>query len=279
MASSTNHFSLLLLLTLLSSSLLHATHSRESQFFNKVSATNNLVPQTKQPPNTQPDFVPENENGYGLYDRSSAQLPPSATTESNQPLPKYLPKNYNPVAYVTQPEDNTFAQDKSFTTSNPYDNNNNYYNGGAQNYYNNNNNNKREFDEESASYRSYPATRNNNYYYDEPQGRLSDTSFRGGATVSSREEYFNNDFEPQGMSDTRLLENGKYFYDVNMEKYSSSHPYERLRARRNGFNNNNGINSENAYVFNDGNGYQNRDDQFQDEGNDLPWGKYEMRLH
>ncbi|KAI3466697.1 hypothetical protein Pfo_023360 [Paulownia fortunei] len=299
MASSAKHFFLFLLLTLLSS--LH-THARDSQFFNKVSSTtnNNVVPYSKQPSNNQqeePNFLPENENGYGLYGHESGQLPPSATktngeaatttaynTESKQPLHKYLPKNYNPVAYVTEPEgisdSTTFTEEKSFT-SNP-DNNNNYYNG-AQNYYNNQ-------QEEESEYRSYPTTTNNrnsnNYYYNggssfnsQPQG-LTDTRFRGGATLSSREKYFNNGggangFQAQGMSDTRFLENGKYFYDVNTEKYSSNHPYESLRGgrARNEYDSRNYYgNSGNAYEFNSENSmgrYQNQD-EFQDEENNLP---------
>ncbi|KAI3456231.1 hypothetical protein Pfo_012894 [Paulownia fortunei] len=309
MASSAKQFSFFLLLTLLSS--LH-THARDSQFFNKVPSTtsNNVVPNNKEAPNNQqeqqdPSFLPESENGYGLYGHESGQLPPSATTatgepatttttlyntESEQPVHKYLPKNYNPVAYVTQPEgitdSTTFPEEKSYTTNpnnNNNNNNNNYYNG-AQNYYNSQ-------QQEETEYRSYPTTANNrdntNYKYNggssfnsQPQG-LSDTRFSGGATLSSRERYFNNGgegngFQPQGMSDTRFLENGKYFYNVNTEKYSSNHPYESLRGvrARNEYNNRNyyGNSENNAFEFNSENsmgGYQNQK-EFQDEENNMP---------
>ncbi|KAL2253188.1 UNVERIFIED_CONTAM: Protein E6 [Sesamum indicum] len=285
-SSSTNHFSLLLLLTLLSS--LH-THARDSQYFNKVSSTTN----TKEIPSNQqaePNFLPENENSYGLYGHESGQLPPSTTaydTESKQPSHKYLPKNYNPVAYVTQPdvvsENTPFTEDKTFTSTNT--DNNNYYNGGDQNYYNN------QQEDQEPEFRSYPgaATNNRNYHYNggssfnsQPQ-ELSETRFSGGATSSiRRNNYFNNGgeanygFQPQGMSDTRFLENGKYYYDVNTDKYSSNHPYETLKRgqARNEYSNRNYYgNSENAYEFsnrdNSMGGYQNQD-EFQQDENDLP---------
>ncbi|KAL0300702.1 UNVERIFIED_CONTAM: protein E6 [Sesamum radiatum] len=263
-ASYTNHFSLLLLLLLLTLlSSLH-THARDSQYFNKVSSstttttTNAAVPNTKELPTNQqaePNFLPENENSYGLYGHESGQLPPSTTTttESKQPSHKYLPKNYNPVAYVTQPEDVTRRSRTEF--------------------------------------RSYPGatTNNRNYHYNggssfnsQPQ-ELSETRFRGGATSSiRRNNYYNNGgeanygFQPQGMSDTRFLENGKYYYDVNTEKYSSNHPYETLKRgqARNEYSNRNYYgNSENAYEFsnrdNSMGGYQNQE-EFQQEENDLP---------
>ncbi|XP_057797530.1 protein E6-like [Salvia miltiorrhiza] len=183
MASSTNQFCLFLLLLTLSSSL--HTHARDSQFFNKASAIPTTA--TAVPDAQQPNFLPEDENSYGLYAHHS--IPTAA-----QP---HLPKNYNPVAYVTLPEHT-----------------NNKYNGGFN----------------SAG-----------------------------------------DFQPQGMSDTRFLESGKYFYDLNTEKYSSNHPYEILREdqTRNGFYNKNFYgNSENAYEFN-GEGYQTQD-EFEDEVNNLP---------
>ncbi|KAK6154741.1 hypothetical protein DH2020_008989 [Rehmannia glutinosa] len=291
MAFSANHFPLFLLFIL--SSSLH-THARDSQLFNKIPTTNNnihddVVPYSnnnQQP--EQPNFLPENENGYGLYGHSSGQLHPSTaattTVESKQPLPKYLPKNYNPVAYVTEPEDTgdvttKFAEEKSFVTSNP-ENDKNYYDG-ARNYYN-----TPQEESELSEYRNNHATTNdrNGYYINGGSSFNSptDTVPRGGAALSGRENYFNygggggnRRFQPQGMSDTRSLENGKYFYDVNTEMYSSNHPYESLRRvrARNEYNNGNYYeNGENGYGFNGENsmgGYRNQD-EFQIEENNLP---------
>ncbi|XP_047957132.1 protein E6-like [Salvia hispanica] len=252
MASPAMKLSIFLLLALFSSL---PTHARDSQLFNKIPSTttttttntnndNVVVPTNQQDPN----FLPENENSYGLYSQETGQNPPSTAAEYKQPLNKYLPKNYNPVAYVTQPES---EEERTFTT-NPNNNNNNdneeenrnsYYSG-EENYYNN----QQQLDE--AEFRSYPTTttttnRDNgvaNYYLG--------SSFNSGPA-------FRNTFQPQGMSDTRHLEGGKYFYDVNSEKYSSNHPYETLKAARpqNDFTNTN-FYGNNAY-----------EEHFQDEEN------------
>lgn len=267
--------SLFLLLTL---SLSLRTHARDSQFFNKIPSTTTATNKEVIPTNQQePNFLPETENSYGLYGHESGQNPPStAATEFKQPLNnnKYLPKNYNPVAYVTQPEDfseattTAFPEETSYT-ANP-ENNNNNANINRNNYYYNNNQQQ----EEEAEFRRYPtAARDNaaaNFYYNgggssfnsQPQGETG-TSNRGAAA---------NTFQPQGMSDTRYMENGKYFYDINSEKYSTNHPYETLRGARpqNQFTNRN-FYANNAYEFNADNsmgGYQRED--FQDEDNNMP---------
>lgn len=212
MASSTKQFSLFLFFLITLSSSLH-THARDSQFFNKVSsaATNAK----------QPHFLPENENSYGLYAHDSSHLPPSTTAAAaEKPLHDFFPKNYNPVAYVTEAEDDTaFTEENSFT-ANP--NNNYYYNGGGGG--------------------------GSNSFNSQPQ------RFNGGGV------------RPEGMSDTRFMESGKYFYDANTEKYSRNHPYVGMRddqPRNEYYNNNLYGKSGNAAEFN-GEGYQNQD-EFEDE--------------
>ncbi|KZV53226.1 hypothetical protein F511_21483 [Dorcoceras hygrometricum] len=289
------------LLTLLSSMKIQA---RDSQFFNKVSSdTTNVVPNHDQPaaatttsvaPNKdqplnnnqqqEPNFLPANENGYGLEGHESGQLPPYATAtttttaaaDSTNAVPeefrKYLPKNYNPVAYVTEPahvdESNSFSED-TFTTNSLNSNENNHND--AQYY--NDNRLQQEYQTGKPEYRSYTAntyTANNRYSNDDfnynggsdfnsgPQG-LSDTRFMGGATQNRGEnDFYNGDeessFQPQGMSDTRSLENGKYYYDINIGKYSGNHPYESLKGVRvrNEYNNDrnyNGNSYQNQYEF------------------------------
>ncbi|XP_073303486.1 uncharacterized protein [Primulina huaijiensis] len=265
--------SFILLLTLFSSM---KTQARDSQFFNKVSSTTTVAPNKEQPQNNnqqqEPNFLPENDNGYGLYGQESDQLPTSATEPttsatttaeptttsttavSKEPLYKHLPKNYNPVAYVTEPENvdrDSFSED---TYTKNLNNNGNNYND-AQNYYDNQA--QQEYQTGEPQYRSYTANNrysNNNFNYNGgssfnsgPQG-LSDTRFSG------RENNFYNgeeesSFQPQGMSDTRSLENGEYFYDVSNEKFSEN-PYENLK----GFRARNEYNDRNYY----GNSYQNK---------------------
>ncbi|KAL8460502.1 hypothetical protein ACS0TY_032149 [Phlomoides rotata] len=207
-------FSLFLLVALLSS--VH-TDARDSQFFNKIPSTTNdvVVPITKEALNTQqePNFIPEKENGYGLYGHESGQNPPSTTTaaaatplnaEFKQPTHKYLPKNYNPVAYVTQPEGGddsvNFSDERGFSTNAIDDNK---YNNG-QNFYDN------RWEKDETEFRNYPTTttnkgNNGNYYYSggssfnsEPQG-VSDTRYGGGVARNGGSD----DFQPQGLSDTR----------------------------------------------------------------------------
>ncbi|EPS61380.1 hypothetical protein M569_13417 [Genlisea aurea] len=138
----------------------------------------------------QPSFVPENENPYGLYRRDSSSSSSAAAVDAAVESQKdftlgnpHLPKNYNPVAYVTQPE--------NFEPKGSYEG------------------------EVFQSSKTDDFAGGNRYY--------------GG---SSRENYFPaaGEFQPQGMSDTRAFQNGKYFYDVNAERFSSSHPYETLKA-------------------------------------------------
>ncbi|KAL3624868.1 hypothetical protein CASFOL_031536 [Castilleja foliolosa] len=294
MALFAKQFSLFLLFVSLLSS-----QARESQFFNKASVTtiNDVVPQPESSPQQdQPEFLPDTQNGHGLYGHESGRLPPSTTTyktEPNQarPINKYLPKNYNPVAYITEPDNinespATFSDDNMKFT----DNKNNFY-GGAQNYYStpqekepeyrdnfyNGGNSfnsggagalgssKITFDNGAAALGSSENTFNNG---GAALGRQENAFDNGPGDLGRRENTFDNGgaganalFEQQGMSDTRWIENGKYHYDVEADKYNDNHPYERLK--RPGVGTEYGINGgENAMG-----GYQNQKYEFQGEEN------------
>ncbi|KAL6538660.1 hypothetical protein OROGR_012648 [Orobanche gracilis] len=291
MASFPKHLPIFILFTILAP--IH-TRARESQFFNKVSAktNNDVVPaysKPKQPqndhPQQEPIFLQDNDNGYGLYGHESVQHHPSAVTttdaaaesaaykaEPKQPAHKHLPQNYNPVAYVTDPVDlsetTTSAYEEKRFPSNPdidsffYDGDRNYHNIPQ---------------EEDSEFRNNPTTTKKTGNANNDRYSLG-SSFNsgGGGFLSRHDNYFNrgadgaNGFEPQGMSDTRSLENGRYFYDVNTEKYSSNHPYESLKGfkERNGYDNRNyygdvdiGYGGQDSMA-----GYQNQN-EFQDEDN------------
>ncbi|XP_075500411.1 uncharacterized protein LOC142538998 [Primulina tabacum] len=234
MASSpVEKFSLLLLFALLS---YPRTQARDSQLFSKVSPDSiTAVPNQEPPLNIDQQqesnyFQTENENGYGL---ESGQLPRSATggAESGDHLHRHLPRNYNPVAYVTEPEE--YTGNSNTYTENSYNHHlRNYYNNAQKSY------DSQQEDEEMSEPEQYRY--NNNYQYNrggtfnsEPQGlRDARLSGRDGAHNSYENYYYNggeeSGFRPQGMSDTRSLENGKYFYDIKTEKYSNNHPYEIL---------------------------------------------------
>ncbi|CAA0841452.1 Unknown protein [Striga hermonthica] len=155
------HSSLLILFSLILLSSI--SNARDSRFFDKVTA--NAAAQQPQ----EPDFLPQNERGYGLY------------------AEPHHPTNYNPVTEAANPQI-------------------------VQNYNND-------------------PIRNN----------------AGGF----------------GMSDTRYMDGGKYFYDLQSDSYSRNHPYN---SRNNYYGN-----GDTGYEFNGGTnsdgGYK---DRFEFQDNNLP---------
>ncbi|GAA0154599.1 hypothetical protein LIER_37921 [Lithospermum erythrorhizon] len=329
------HVALIFLFALFLSSL-REIQARDSQMFNKIpSKTNEVVVEVKQPqqnlPNkeatdlafnldqqqeNEPNFIPE--NNYGLYGHESGQFSPTQTPNSNnqnlQTNPnlqnnfpnnaKYLPKNYNTVAYVTQPEDfndNSFS-DNGYTTNK---NNNNYQTLDNSNNYNNaqrkDMSNKFDFmdNEEDTSvndntnkYYTDEANKNNNFntrfmddsetstnnfntrFMDDSETSTNNnfnTRFMGDSQTSTNNNnnYFNsgksrvNRVEPQGMSDTRFMENGKYHYNINSGKYSRDHPYMNPMVMRTKYNPTGYSNIDNSYQYNN----YNEEEQYQNEDN------------
>ncbi|GFZ03017.1 hypothetical protein Acr_15g0016250 [Actinidia rufa] len=185
-------------LTLLSCSILSSlhAHARDGQFFDKVTTPATANPKetvevpNKEPPLSKqeqdPNFIPDTQNGYGLYGQESDQLTPTTptnlpSTASNLPYKTESEKAYyyyDKQAYVTKPQgmSDTRFMDRGYT------NNNNYYN-----------------------------SNNKQAYVTNPQG-MSDTRFmdRGYTTNNN---YNNNNNQayvtnPQGMSDTRFMDRG-----------------------------------------------------------------------
>lgn len=359
MASPAKICFLLFLFTITLSS--HQILARDSQFFNKVPSSNNnngvteVVEPNKQQqpfnklPEEEPNFIPENENsGYGLYGHESGQLPPSTTNNNGEPykttnnIPynngvqdsfpanaKYLPKNYNTEAYVTEPEGYT-PTTTSTSTSVPENNHNNYnpfsipnskylpknyntesyvtepegYIPTTQEHYNENNNHNYYYNGENGYHndqQQYSTSANaNNYYYDSnrqqqryntgannnynsfAQRDTTTTTTTAGGN-NNYDHYSNgagnsNGYQKQGMSDTRFLENGKYYYDINLEKTTFNPNDENTRefgyGNRGYYSNNNNNNNMNTYEYNNQNyaGFQNNHDQFQNfqDEEDLP---------
>ena len=289
---------------------LYVVDARESQFFSKVTNTNNnnnnvvTVQETQstkkqetqvnnlnkqETQETQPTFIP-NENGYGLYDHGTGQLPPEATTTTtttqeslySDPNSKF---NNNMNKYNEKYNNNNYYEEQ-------YNNNNNYEgqynNNNYEGQYNNNNNN------------------NNNYYKkdsyvteaEEEQlsgSRLQQTD--NYATMKGQNNYYtggnryssNNGFKQEGMSDTRFLENGKYYHDVNNEekyypqynqatKVDTTYQYQ----NRGNFGNRNNVNEYSNYAndmnynknnYNNNGYYQNNnEEEFQETQNEFePW--------
>ncbi|KAK9064261.1 hypothetical protein SSX86_015641 [Deinandra increscens subsp. villosa] len=308
------------ILLFLTISTISTIHARESQFFAKVSNNN---PQETQPLNTNqqtPDFVPQSreENG-GSFGHESGQLPPSATAATATGLPANLPENYNPVAYTTPIHSST--QEDQFNQPQEY-----RYNGESQTYNSQNQNqnenqnqnqNENQNQNQNENQNQFIGTNDGGMYIPEKQG-MSDTRFLdngkyyytgdnaynspkqgfedasfmetqdSGKMYNSQKQGENEMYnsqsqgmgeakysttnnadmynsQKQGMSDTRFLENGKYYYDLNMENLNAN---TNLNSNsRDGYNTQGYYgNNENSYDrYNSNGGYQNQEfqgDQF-----------------
>ncbi|KAJ6979147.1 hypothetical protein NC653_027333 [Populus alba x Populus x berolinensis] len=143
MAPSPRLISFLFLLAILSVQI----HARESQFFSKVSGATTTTPSTttisndnaqdKTLPSKEkeeelskqeqdPAFIPDNQNGYGLYGQESTQFPTTTklanapyTTTTYQP---YKTQNQNQESYTNYPTDTT-TNTNTNTNTNYYSNN------------------------------------------------------------------------------------------------------------------------------------------------------------
>ncbi|CAJ1961760.1 unnamed protein product [Sphenostylis stenocarpa] len=218
MAHLSNYISFLLFTTLF---LALQISARDSQFFSKVSHfdTNNVketeLPNKEAPEvnkvEQQPPFIPETENSYGLYGHDEYNQVPSTTTTKNS-ASYTTPTSYHP--YKTEFEDN-----------NKYFNNDAYNNRFTETGYNNKKYYKKDsyrgdqYQLSDAKYteEGYNNNKYNNYQNDNQKYYSND---------ADNHKYYNNNFngngnsyngEKQGMSDTRFLHGGRYFYDLNAE--------------------------------------------------------------
>ncbi|KAK8692616.1 hypothetical protein V6N13_076072 [Hibiscus sabdariffa] len=212
MASSSKLISILSLFALFCMQI----HARE--FFSKIpTATTNEKETTttrEQEHGTdseeqEPRFVPETQNGYGLYGHGAGTNQPSFTTKETYE-PYVTPVKYHPdEPYNSIPESSS--------------NNKNAYQSTEQQNLGN-----ARFTEKGWSTRENQNNNNNFYYYNGYNG------------------------EKQGMSDTRYLENGKYYYDVKSEDNYYPNRFQNTRgiSSRNRYNNM-GRNKQNQEEFED----------------------------
>ncbi|KAJ6999880.1 hypothetical protein D5086_008091 [Populus alba] len=262
MAPSPRLISFLFLLTIFSKQI----HARESQFFSKVSATtatpstttiNNNNVQDKTLPSKQeesfnkqeldPAFIPDTQNGYGLYGQESSRFP-TTTKLANAP---YTTTTYQPYKTQTQTQETytNYPTDSTTTTTNNHYNNNGYEE------------QQQNFGETSLQGSEYTnmGNQNNNKYYN--GANSYNNKYYNGANS------YTND-EKQGMSDTRYLANGKYYYDLNNENSNYYRNQYQQNSRNNYntrgyYNNNNNNNDENSkYEYNNNSmqKYDNQDD-------------------
>jgi hypothetical protein len=175
---------------------------------------NNLVPietnEKKEPDDQNPAFIPQSENGYGLYGHET-------TDNNNEELNnnKYEDNvNYDDSFSTPSLSETAQTQEsyKNYKESYPktteiYDNNKD------TSYYENSNaygTDKRDNDINDP-YKGY--SNKDTSYYENPntygtEKREKEPAYRG----------YNNNVERQGMSDTRYMANGKYYYDLDDDR-------------------------------------------------------------
>ncbi|KAL2970888.1 hypothetical protein AAZX31_15G163400, partial [Glycine max] len=127
------------------------------------------------------------------------------------------------------------------------------------------NSNNKNYNNDAYNTRFSETSYNNKYYnkdsYEGNQYELSDTNKNYNAHNNRYNTYNSNavsryNGERQGISDTRFLEGGKYFYDVGTEMYNPTNYGDSSReVNTNNWYNNRGVNY---------NGYQNQE-EFEDE--------------
>ncbi|XP_015890500.2 protein E6 [Ziziphus jujuba] len=247
MACSTKLFCFVVLLALLSLQ----TQARESQFFSKVT-NNNYVKDPEfhskeevvNKQEEEPTFIPQTQTGYGLYGHETIEVSPTTTT----PTPTTTtPTTFEPYTttpqYKTQSEEPVNKYPKSYNTDHYNNNNNNYYN-------------------------------NENTFENTQNGRRTETRTRlaGSGYVANPNGYDNNNggsyhVERQGMSDTRFMSGGKYYYDINSEKNYDQNQYGNSRvvdSKNNWYNNRGYYGNKNGGNLYDNNnsfeGYQNQEE-------------------
>ncbi|KAB2091102.1 hypothetical protein ES319_A03G167700v1 [Gossypium barbadense] len=245
MASFANHIVLFFFLLLSSSVQIQA---RESKFFSKIfhlgAKISPLVVPTPTPapapasapalaPTVAPATAPANigiqDPYYGLYGHGSGMVPPAkeGVTTSNTP---------------TAFENELFAEELADEK---------YESGYEKNNYNYNNNNN-----------GYTTSKYNNNGY--TLSSYNNNGYSGNYNTNGYNDNYNNngyETERQGMSDTRFVEGGKYYYNMKNEQYYPN-GYEFSSSK--GTTKNEGYygNTENSNEFNSMEEFQNKEDQY-----------------
>ncbi|KAI6705195.1 hypothetical protein NL676_008157 [Syzygium grande] len=190
----------------------------------------------------QPTFIPQTNNGYGLYgnEKTFEDTPATttATSTGNHPSKKAMP------------------DDSFYSNSNGnFENTNNYYNDKSYDRRSDRYYNKDAYVADRREQARDTYTPEQNFV---GNARLQDSSYTTTTTTTgSRATNDHNTYytggnrygavNPEGMSDTRFMENGRYFYDVDNEEKYYQNRYQRSKP---------GYSTQGYY----GNGNRNRND-------------------
>ncbi|GAU32462.1 hypothetical protein TSUD_64120 [Trifolium subterraneum] len=215
-----------------------------------------------------------NVNNYFNYQKDSSYSKyPNEISDTKLTGTSYT--NNNNYYHNNKYDSNEFSNTKF--PEEGYNNNNNkyYYNNNIKDASNSNEFSNTKFTEEESN------NKNNKYYYNNNikdasnSNELSNTKLAEEEYNKNNKYYYNNNVasnnngERQGMSDTRVMEGGKYYYDVSSEKYnptfngdSSSKGVvnsENWYNKKGYFGNNNNVNNYESNK-NSMDGYQNQEE-------------------
>ncbi|KAF3606621.1 hypothetical protein DY000_02047258 [Brassica cretica] len=189
-------------------------NARESYFFGKFHREspkdqnpNNVLPletSDKKEQEQDPTFVPESENGYGLYGHEN--------TYNNNNKEEF---NNNNNKYDEKFNGETFSTPSLSETEESYNNYEENYPKKTESYDNNRYNNE----EFNNKYDENFKEEFNNNKYDENNNENKRGIYNSNAygTELEREtpyKGYSHNLERQGMSDTRFMEKGNYYYDL-----------------------------------------------------------------
>ncbi|KAK8469554.1 hypothetical protein PHAVU_005G100800 [Phaseolus vulgaris] len=188
-------------------------------------------------PAPEPEFS-ESGEGYGLYGRASYnQYSPTketpTTTTTNFEL---LNEDFNDESYKTGYPKTKFYSSSSNNNNEEFRHNVNYneeFRNNANNNeeFRNNDNNNEEFRNNANKYEEFRNNVNNNeeLSINDNNNEEYRSTYSGGYASNSNDRFSNNNYNDkgnyhnnnnyegkrEGMSDTRFLEKGKYYYNVN----------------------------------------------------------------
>lgn len=187
-------------------------HARESHFFSKVTKDDEIPPtfDQKQQTNTnnEPTFVPETSDGhsYGLYGHESGQSSPGASDQTHA----YKTTVFSDSATDSDSNSNSDSDSNSNSLAGTHKYSNDLPYG--ESLYSNN-----------QEQNTYEQQYKDSYLTEEERARRSGVTYTTTSSddddiTNQMEKSYNNGKKQQGLSDTRFMEGGKYFYDVNNEE-------------------------------------------------------------
>ncbi|CAE5958731.1 unnamed protein product [Arabidopsis arenosa] len=242
-------------------------HARDSYFFGKFHREstkdqnpNSFIPletsekttveesvPNKKEQEQDPTFVPESENGYGLYGHETTYNNNKEEFNNNNKNDEKVNSKTFSTPSLSETEESFNNYDEKYPTktesygtngynNEEFNNNNNKYDANFKEEFNNN-----KYDE---NYAKEEFNNNNNYKYDE---NVKEESFPENNEDNKRNVYnsnaygteleretpykgYSHNLERQGMSDTRFMEKGSYYYDLYNDR-NHGHYYRKSHSK------------------------------------------------